>query len=86
MTEYNSPVIRCYGQHFADGDYMTDWLTKLVVGQGNVIRERSLTNWNTFDASKVVEEKKKEREKSSSAAASGGTSAESSEDRNTERE
>jgi hypothetical protein len=67
---------------------MTDWLTKLVLGEGNVIRERSLTNWNTFDASKVVEEKEREREreKASSAAASGGTSAESSEDRNTERE
>jgi hypothetical protein len=59
---------------------MTDWWTKIVVGEGNVIRERSLTNWNTFDASKVVEEKK--REKSSSVPASAGAS---SEDENTER-
>jgi hypothetical protein len=44
---------------------MTDWWTKLVVGgEGNVIRERAFTNWNTFDASKILAEK--EREKASS--------------------
>jgi hypothetical protein len=63
---------------------MTDWITKLVVGQGNVIQERSFTNWNTFDASKVVEEKK--REKSSSVPASADPSARSNEDANTESE
>ncbi|HEV7485722.1 MAG TPA: hypothetical protein VGQ65_08565 [Thermoanaerobaculia bacterium] len=47
---------------------MTDWWKKLVLGsEGNVIRERSFTNWNTFDASQIVAEK--EREKASSAAA-----------------
>jgi hypothetical protein len=45
---------------------MTDWWIKIVAGgEGNVIRERSLTNWNEFDASEVVAEKK--REKASSA-------------------
>jgi|GEM_PF-7132914 len=44
---------------------MTDWWTKLVVGgEGNVIRDRSFTNWNTFDASEILAEK--EREKASS--------------------
>jgi hypothetical protein len=38
---------------------MTDWWTKIVVGEGNVIRERSLTNWNTFDDSEVVAGKEK---------------------------
>ncbi len=61
-----------------DGDDMTDWWTKIVVGEGNVIRERSLTNWNTFDASKVIEEKKREREreKSFSRTTSAGASSE----------
>lgn len=40
---------------------MTNWLTKIVVGEGNVIRERSFTNWNTFDASEVVAAKEKEK-------------------------
>ena len=40
---------------------MTHWLTKMVVGNGNVIRERSLKNWNTFDASEIVAEKAKEK-------------------------
>jgi hypothetical protein len=49
----------------ADGDDMTDWWIKIVAGgEGNVIRERAFTNWNTFDASKILEEK--EREKASS--------------------
>jgi hypothetical protein len=43
---------------------MTDWWTKLVVGgEGNVIRERAFTNWNAFDASKILAEKEKERER-----------------------
>jgi hypothetical protein len=63
---------------------MTDWLTKLVVGEGNVIHERSFTNWNTFDASKVVEEKKRERY--SSVPASAESSTDSNEDANTESE
>lgn len=41
---------------------MTDWLTKLVVGgEGNVIRDRSFTNWNTFDASEVIAQKEREK-------------------------
>ena len=41
---------------------MTDWWTKIVVGEeGNVIRERAFTNWNTFDANKVIAEKERER-------------------------
>jgi hypothetical protein len=39
---------------------MVEWLKNLVVGDGNVIRERSYTNWNTFDDSAVVAEKMKE--------------------------
>ena len=41
---------------------MTDWWMKIVVGgEGNVIRERAFTNWNTFDASKILAEKEKEK-------------------------
>ena len=64
---------------------MTDWWMKLVVGgEGNVIRERSLTNWNTFDATKVLAEK--ERERASSARKSAESPADSNEDGNTSRE
>ncbi|MGH7487624.1 MAG: hypothetical protein ACREMY_18775 [bacterium] len=38
---------------------MTNWFTKIAVGEGNAIRDRSFTNWNTFDAGKVVAEKAK---------------------------
>ena len=46
---------------------MANWLTKIVVGEGNVIRERSFTNWNTFDASEVVAAKEKEKASKTSA-------------------
>jgi hypothetical protein len=63
---------------------MTDWWTKIVVGEeGNVIRERAFTNWNTFDATKVIAEK--EREKASSVKTSGEAGAESN-GGNTERD
>ena len=39
---------------------MVEWLKNLVVGDGNVIRERAYTNWNTFDDSAVVADKIKE--------------------------
>lgn len=32
------------------------WLKKLVVGDGNVIRERSYTNWNSFDERMIAAE------------------------------
>ena len=63
---------------------MTDWWTKLVVGEGNVIRDRSFTNWNTFDASEVVAQK--EREKASLVPASAEPPADSNEDGTTERD
>ena len=64
---------------------MTDWWMKLVVGgEGNVIRERSFTNWNTFDASEVVAQK--EREKASLVQNSTEPSADSNEGGTTERD
>ncbi|MEA2417645.1 MAG: hypothetical protein QOI58_4302 [Thermoanaerobaculia bacterium] len=63
---------------------MAHWLTKIVVGNGNVIRERSLTNWNTFDASEIVAEKAKE--KASLKRTSADRAAESNEGGNTERD
>lgn len=61
---------------------MANWLTKIVVGEGNVIRERSFTNWNTFDASEVVAAK--EKEKASAEKTSARSPANSNEDSNTE--
>jgi hypothetical protein len=63
---------------------MTHWLTNFVVGKGNVIRERSFTNWNTFDASEVVAEKEKER--ASLAQTHVEMPADSNEDANLERD
>jgi len=64
---------------------MKDWWMRIVVGgEGNVIRERSFTNWNTFDASKVVAEK--EREKASSVRTSAEPAADSNEGGKTERD
>ena len=39
---------------------MVEWLKRLVVGQGNVIRERAYTNWNTLDVDAIVAEKERE--------------------------
>jgi hypothetical protein len=39
---------------------MVEWLKRLVIGEGNVVRERSYTNWNTLDVSDIVAEKKRE--------------------------
>jgi hypothetical protein len=59
---------------------MANWLTKIVVGEGNVIRERSFTNWNTFDASEVVAAKEREKEKASADKSSARPPANSNED------
>ncbi len=40
---------------------MLKWLQELVIGDGNVIRERSYTNWNTFDERPLVAEKAREQ-------------------------
>jgi hypothetical protein len=40
---------------------MVDWLKRLVVGDGNVVLERSYTNWNTLDVAAIVAAKKRER-------------------------
>jgi len=39
---------------------MVEWLRRLVVGEGNVVRERSYTNWNTLDVSAIIAEKERE--------------------------
>jgi hypothetical protein len=39
---------------------MVDWLKRLVVGDGNVVLERSYTNWNTLDVAAIVAAKKRE--------------------------
>jgi len=39
---------------------MVEWLKRLVVGEGNVVRERSYTNWNTLDVSSILSEKDRE--------------------------
>jgi hypothetical protein len=66
---------------------MTDWWTKLVVGgEGNVIRERALTNWNTFDASKILAEKKIESEREKAAAVLTSAETDTSSSGNTERD
>lgn len=39
---------------------MVEWLKRLVVGEGNVIRERSYTNWNTLDVEAIVAEKERQ--------------------------
>jgi hypothetical protein len=39
---------------------MVEWLRRLVVGEGNVVRERSYTNWNTLDVSAILAEKDRE--------------------------
>ena len=36
---------------------MVEWLKRLVAGEGNVMQERSYTNWNTLDAAAIVAEK-----------------------------
>lgn len=38
---------------------MVEWL-KRFVSDGNVIRERSYTNWNTLDVNAIVAEKERE--------------------------
>jgi len=38
---------------------MGDWLKRLV-SDGNVIRDRSYTNWNTLDVAAIVAEKQRE--------------------------
>jgi hypothetical protein len=60
---------------------MTDWWKKLVVGEGNVIRERSFTNWNTFDASEVVAAKEKEKASKTSGQSAAGTNEDSTPER-----
>lgn len=54
---------------------MVEWLKKLVVGGGNVIRERSYTNWNTFDDKAIVAEKQKESSSSHPAGTDNRSSA-----------
>jgi hypothetical protein len=39
---------------------MVEWLKRLVVGEGNVIRERSYTNWNTLDVDAIIAEKERQ--------------------------
>ena len=38
---------------------MVEWLKRLV-NEGNVIRDRSYTNWNTLDVAAIVAEKERE--------------------------
>lgn len=33
---------------------------RLVIGRGNVIRDRAYTNWNTLDVEAIVAEKERE--------------------------
>lgn len=40
---------------------MVEWLKRLVVGEDNVVVERSSTNWNTLDVAAIVAAKKRER-------------------------
>ena len=54
---------------------MVEWLKQLVVGDGNVLRERSYTNWNTFDDAAILAEKVKE-----SSTPSGEESSDNAED------
>lgn len=39
---------------------LVEWLKKLVIGDGNVVLERSYTNWNKLDVDAIVAEKIRE--------------------------
>jgi hypothetical protein len=38
---------------------MVEWLKRLVTTEGNVVRDRSYTNWNTLDVSAIIAEKRR---------------------------
>jgi hypothetical protein len=39
---------------------MVEWLKQLVIGDGNVVGERSYTNWNKLDTAEIIAEKTKQ--------------------------
>lgn len=39
---------------------MVEWLKRLIAGEGNVMQERSYTDWNTLDVAAIVEAKLRE--------------------------
>jgi hypothetical protein len=39
---------------------MVEWLKRLVFSEGNAIRDRSYTNWNTLDVDAIIAEKERE--------------------------
>jgi hypothetical protein len=39
---------------------MVEWLKRLVAGEGNVMQERSYTDWNTLDVASILEAKLRE--------------------------
>jgi hypothetical protein len=38
---------------------MVEWLKRLVTAEGNAVRDRSYTNWNTLDVSAIIAEKRR---------------------------
>jgi RNA recognition motif-containing protein len=42
---------------------MVEWLKRLVFREGNVIRDRSYTNWNTLDVDAIIAEKERQAER-----------------------